>query len=40
MSEVKAANPPSYGYGYGYGAASSQEASFHVNDLWRVIKNR
>jgi capsular exopolysaccharide synthesis family protein len=40
MNEVKPAAPP-YGYGYGYGgAASSQEASFHVNDLWRVIKNR
>jgi len=31
---------PGYGYGYGYGAASSNESSFHVNDLWRVIKNR
>ena len=27
-------------YGYGYGAASSNEEAFHVNDLWRVIKNR
>ena len=40
MSEGKPA-PPAYGYGYGYGGvASSNEASFHVNDLWRVIKNR
>ena len=40
MSEGKPA-ASSYGYGYGYGgAASSNEASFHVNDLWRVIKNR
>ena len=31
---------PSVGYGYGYGAASSNESAFHVNDLWRVIKNR
>ncbi|MCX6946867.1 MAG: hypothetical protein NTU87_03245, partial [Verrucomicrobia bacterium] len=30
--------PPSYGYGTG--AANSGEASFHVNDLWRVIRNR
>ena len=33
-------SPPSYGYGYGYAGPSSNEASFHVNDLWRVIKNR
>ena len=40
MNEGKPA-APAYGYGYGYGgAASSNEASFHVNDLWRVIKNR
>lgn len=39
MSNAQAnPNPPSYGYGYG--AASSNESSFHVNDLWRVIKNR
>jgi succinoglycan biosynthesis transport protein ExoP len=38
MSEAKPAPAP-YGYGYGYGAAAT-EASFHVNDLWRVIKNR
>lgn len=31
---------PSYGYAYGYGSAGSNESSFHVNDLWRVIKNR
>lgn len=33
---------PSYGYGYGYGYAggASNEPAFHVNDLWRVIKNR
>jgi capsular exopolysaccharide synthesis family protein len=30
--------PPAYGYGAG--AANASEASFHVNDLWRVIKNR
>ncbi|NBS87039.1 MAG: hypothetical protein EBS60_03015, partial [Verrucomicrobia bacterium] len=30
--------PPAYGYGAG--AANSGEASFHVNDLWRVIRNR
>ena len=30
--------PPSYGYGAG--VANASEASFHVNDLWRVIKNR
>ena len=40
MNEGKPAAPAN-GYGYGYGgAASSNEASFHVNDLWRVIKNR
>jgi len=40
MNEGKPA-APAYGYGYGYGGtASSNEASFHVNDLWRVIKNR
>ena len=39
MSESKP--PPSnYGYGYGYGYGAGGEASFHVNDLWRVIKNR
>jgi len=27
-------------YGYGAGVANASEASFHVNDLWRVIKNR
>lgn len=32
--------PAGYGYGYGYGTAGSNETSFHVNDLWRVIKNR
>ena len=30
--------PPAYGYGAG--VANASEASFHVNDLWRVIKNR
>ena len=27
-------------YGYAGTAANSGEASFHVNDLWRVIRNR
>ena len=33
---------PGYGYGgYGYGYGSgTQETPFHVNDLWRVLKNR
>ena len=38
MNEAQPVAPPTYGYGYN--AASSNEASFHVNDLWRVIKNR
>jgi len=32
------APPPAYGYAAS--TANSGEASFHVNDLWRVIKNR
>jgi len=39
MSEPSLAPTPRGGYGYG-AAPSSNEASFHVNDLWRVIKNR
>jgi len=31
-------SPPAYGYGAG--VANASEAAFHVNDLWRVIKNR
>ena len=27
-------------YGYATGTANAGEASFHVNDLWRVIRNR
>ena len=37
MNEVPSAQPA---YGYGAGVANASEASFHVNDLWRVIKNR
>ena len=41
---MNAGKPPApsygYGYGYGYGAGASNEPAFHVNDLWRVIKNR
>ncbi len=37
MSE-SIAPPPAYGYAAS--TANSGEASFHVNDLWRVIKNR
>ena len=37
MNEIPS-TPPAYGYGAG--VASASEASFHVNDLWRVIKNR
>ena len=37
MSEIPS-TPPTYGYGAG--VANAGEASFHVNDLWRVIKNR
>ena len=37
MNEIPS-TPPAYGYGAG--AANASEASFHVNDLWRVIKNR
>ena len=37
MSESIAPTPA---YGYAASAANSGEASFHVNDLWRVIKNR
>ena len=25
---------------YGYAATNTGEASFHVNDLWRVVRNR
>ncbi|NBR72461.1 MAG: hypothetical protein EBT75_10310, partial [Proteobacteria bacterium] len=31
---------PAPAYGYAASTANSEEASFHVNDLWRVIKNR
>ena len=37
MNEIPSAQPS---YGYGAGVANASEASFHVNDLWRVIKNR
>ena len=37
MNEIPSAQPA---YGYGAGVATASEASFHVNDLWRVIKNR
>ena len=37
MNEIPS-TPPAYGYGAG--VANASEASFHVNDLWRVIKNR
>ena len=37
MNEIPS-TPPAYGYGPG--VANASEASFHVNDLWRVIKNR
>ena len=37
MNEIPSAQPA---YGYGAGVANASEASFHVNDLWRVIKNR
>ena len=37
MNEIPSAQPA---YGYGAGVATATEASFHVNDLWRVIKNR
>jgi len=33
-------NAPAPAYGYAASTANSGEASFHVNDLWRVIKNR
>ena len=40
MTQGKAPSP-GYGYGYGYGYGSgTQETAFHVNDLWRVLKNR
>ena len=40
MSQGKVPSP-GYGYGYGYGYGSgTQESAFHVNDLWRVLKNR
>ena len=31
---------PAPSYGYGAATASAGEGSFHVNDLWRVIRNR
>ena len=37
MNEIPTTTPS---YGYGASAANASEASFHVNDLWRVIKNR
>jgi capsular exopolysaccharide synthesis family protein len=37
VNEIPSAQPA---YGYGAGVANASEASFHVNDLWRVIKNR
>ncbi|MDI9397420.1 MAG: Wzz/FepE/Etk N-terminal domain-containing protein, partial [Candidatus Pacebacteria bacterium] len=37
MSEFSE-TPPSYGYGAA--TQNAGEASFHVNDLWRVIRNR
>jgi capsular exopolysaccharide synthesis family protein len=37
VNEIPSAQPT---YGYGAGVANASEASFHVNDLWRVIKNR
>jgi len=37
VNEIPSAQPA---YGYGAGVATASEASFHVNDLWRVIKNR
>ena len=33
-------NAPAPTYGYATSAANAGEATFHVNDLWRVIKNR
>jgi len=37
VNEIPSTQPA---YGYGAGVANASEASFHVNDLWRVIKNR
>lgn len=37
MSEFSETPPP---YGYGSATQNAGEASFHVNDLWRVIRNR
>ena len=31
---------PSPSYGYGVATANAGEGTFHVNDLWRVIRNR
>jgi uncharacterized protein involved in exopolysaccharide biosynthesis len=37
---VSDSSAPTPTYGYAASTASAGEATFHVNDLWRVIKNR